>query len=127
MTIDGNKIRRLLKNRKLLIIISKIFVKICYILFGFHWHSLRALSLRFPWDEGPPDGSEVSMLKIFKVLENETIFEKYQHFFLPKHPILLRKISNIVHILQEFIIFFQKSFLRDPINQKKFTIHSMIN
>ena len=43
-----------------------------------------------PPAEGPgaktPDGSEVSFLKLFKVLENESIFQKYHYFFLQKSP-----------------------------------------
>ena len=49
-------------------------------------------------------------LKRFKVLENESIFQKYQHFILPKHPFFLRKISKIEHILQEFLSF-SKNYL----------------
>ena len=45
-----------------------------------------------PGGEGPPDGSEFSFFKRFKVFENEFFFQKCQHFSSPKDPFFLRKI-----------------------------------
>ena len=42
----------------------------------------------------PPDGSEVSFIKRCKVLENESSFQKYQHFSCPKDLFFIRKKSE---------------------------------
>ena len=51
--------------------------------------------------------AEFHFLKRFKVLENESIFQKISTFFLAKNPFFLRKSE---HILQEFLSFFEKLF-----------------
>ena len=48
--------------------------------------------------------------KRFKVLENESIFQKYQHFFLPENRFFPKKNSKIGHISQEFLSFFGKIY-----------------
>ena len=40
-------------------------------------------------------GSEVAFLRRCKVLENESIFQKYEYIFLPKIHFFLRKIPKI--------------------------------
>ena len=44
-------------------------------------------------------------LKRFKVLENDSLFQKYQHFSRQKNPFFLRKFRKIEHILQKFLSF----------------------
>ena len=46
-----------------------------------------------PGDEGPRMVAKFKILKRFKVLENESTFQKYQHFSCPKNPFFLRKLS----------------------------------
>ena len=58
-----------------------------------------------PGGEGPPDGSEVSFLKRFKVLENESIFQK-ENIFLASKSIFSKKNSKIIYISQESLSFF---------------------
>ena len=41
--------------------------------------------------EGPPDGREVSFFKRCKVLENDSSFQKYQHFSCPKNLFFSKK------------------------------------
>ena len=45
----------------------------------------------------PPthDGSEVSFLKGFEVLENESIFQKYQHFSCPKNTFFKKNFEQL--------------------------------
>ena len=49
-------------------------------------------------------------LKRFKVLENESNFQKYQHFSCPKNLFFEEKIRKMEHIRQEFMNFFEKLF-----------------
>ena len=44
--------------------------------------------------EGPRTVAKVKLLKRFKVLENESIFQKYQHFSCPKTQFFQRKLSK---------------------------------
>ena len=41
-----------------------------------------------------PGGLRSFIFKRFNVLENESIFQKYQHFACPKNPFFLRKIPK---------------------------------
>ena len=57
-------------------------------------------------DGRPPMITKFKILKWFKVLENESIFQKYQHFSCPKNQFFLRKIAN----LQKFMTFSKNYF-----------------
>ena len=54
----------------------------------------------------PRTVAKFHFLKRFKVLENESSFQKYPHFSCPKSLFFLRKIRKIEHIWQEFLNFF---------------------
>ena len=62
-----------------------------------------------PGSEGPRTVAKFHFLKRCKVLENECIIQIYQHFFLPKIHFLI-EISNIEHISQESLRFFENLF-----------------
>ena len=40
---------------------------------------------------GPPDGNKFKNFKRIKVLENESIFQNFQHFACPKTPFFSKK------------------------------------
>ena len=44
-------------------------------------------------------------LKRFKLLENESIIQKYQHFSCPKNPIFIKKLRKIELFYKNFCIF----------------------
>ena len=48
-----------------------------------------------PVGEGPPDGSEVSFVKRFKVFENELISQKCQHFSSSKYPFSKKNLGKL--------------------------------
>ena len=50
-------------------------------------------------------------LKRFKEIENESIFQKYQHFSFPKNQFFLRKISKNSTYFTKISEFFRKLFL----------------
>ena len=65
----------------------------------------------------PTDDSEVSFLKRFKVLENELIFQKYQHLSWPKNRFYdeFRKTEYILHV---FLNIFRKIILNLQLSYK---------
>ena len=63
--------------------------------------------------EGPRTVAKFKNLKRFKVLENESIFQKFQHFSCPKNPIFFyESFRKIEQILQKFRNFFEKLFYK---------------
>ena len=54
-----------------------------------------------------PDCSEVLFIKTMQSIRKWFHFSKIATFFLAKNPFFLRKISNIQHISQEFLSFFE--------------------
>ena len=85
-----------------------------------------------PGAKGPWTVAKFHFLKRFKVLENESFFQKYQHFSCPKNPFFLRNISKIEQIYKNFCVF-SKNYLkiwiffwRDCIYPEKFPMNSII-
>ena len=69
--------------------------------------------------------------KRFKVLENESSFQKYQNFSCPKNPFFLRQNSKNWTYLTGIYEFFRKiiwkfSNFMKPINPEKFSVNSLI-
>ena len=76
----------------------------------------RCVARPLKWYHAPPWGSaggspwivtNLQLLKRFKVLKNESIFQKYQHFFCSKIPFLYEKSQKIEHILHKFLNFYK--------------------
>ena len=55
-----------------------------------------------PGCEGPRTLAKFNFLKRCKELENESIFQKYPHFYLPKNPFFPRKLSKIHGVAWNF-------------------------
>ena len=63
-----------------------------------------------PGCECPRMVAKFKIIKRFKVLENESIFQKYQHFSCPKNPFFLRKLSKNWTFYKDFLIFSKNYF-----------------
>ena len=65
-----------------------------------------------PGGKGPRTVAEFIILERFKVLENESIFQKYQHFSYQKNPFFNENFRLIKQILQKFL-HFSKNYFRN--------------
>ena len=79
----------------------------------------------------PPDGSEVSLCKKIKVLENESIFQKYQQFSCQKNPFSKKNFEKLNIFYMNFWIFRKiilkiSIFLEFSRNPEKFPMNAII-